>query len=64
MSRARLQSNPTILKIFYFVRTCSEKTLYPAGLAGINRQQHASAHLLELHLGPDIDDIVTRQHSN
>ena len=34
----------------------SEKTLYPAGLVGIDR--------LERHLGLDIDDIVARQHSN
>lgn len=55
LSRVRLQStlDSTIPGIFLWP---SEKTLYPAGLVGIDR--------LERHLGLDIDDIVARQHSN
>lgn len=55
LSRVRLQStlDSTIPGIFLWR---SEKTLYPAGLVGIDR--------LERHLGLDIDDIVARQHSN
>ena len=44
---------PRYLEYFYCVR---KKTLYPAGLAGIDR--------FERDLGLDIDDIVAHQHSN